>query len=155
MTISILLSFYRHVLPHIVMAFFNILHSFRVCVHARVFVNAYESGRNYIHSCNKKLFEGIRLVENEPPCGESWLRACFADNVLVFKRAMLKGPSEGKSGQCDVTTKSTTTAMLVTALFEIKGGGGLQPPQPPLWIRHCDIANIECLACTESLQSRN
>ena len=40
-----------------------------------------------------------------------------ADNVLVFKRAMLKGPSERKSGQHDVTTKSITTAMLVTALF--------------------------------------
>ena len=52
-----------------------ILLSFRVCVHARVFVHAYESGRNYIHACNKKFYEGIMLVENEPPCGESWLRA--------------------------------------------------------------------------------
>ena len=66
MTISILLLFY-HVLPHIVLRFFNILRSFRVCVHARVFVHAYVSGRNYIHACNKKFFEGIMLVENEPP----------------------------------------------------------------------------------------
>ena len=57
--------------------FFNILRSFRVCVRARVFVHAYESGRNYIHACNKKVFECIMFVENEtPPCGESWLRAC-------------------------------------------------------------------------------
>ena len=54
---------------------FKILRSFHVCVHARVFVHAYESGRNYIHACNKKFFEGIMLVKNEPPCGESWLRA--------------------------------------------------------------------------------
>ena len=47
-----------------------------MCVHARVFVNAYESGMNYIHACNKKFFEGILLVENEPACGESWLWAC-------------------------------------------------------------------------------
>ena len=53
MTISILLSFY-HVLPHIVMPFFNILRSSRVCVHARVFVHAYESGRNYIKKKKKK-----------------------------------------------------------------------------------------------------
>ena len=71
MTISILLSVY-HVLPHIVMPFVTI------CVHAHVFVHAYESGRNYIHAFNKKLFfEGILLVENEPPCGESCLRACI------------------------------------------------------------------------------
>ena len=44
-------------------------------------------------------------------------RSPIADNMLVFKRAMLKGPSEGKSGQHDVTTKSITTVMLVTALF--------------------------------------
>ena len=50
-----------------IVVFFNILRSFRVCVHARVFVHAYESGRNYIHACNKKFFEGIMLVENEPP----------------------------------------------------------------------------------------
>ena len=57
MTISILLSFY-YVLPHIVRAyaFFNILRSFRVCVHVRVFVYEHESGRNYIHACNKKFF---------------------------------------------------------------------------------------------------
>ena len=30
----------------------------------------------YIHACNKKFIEGIMLVENEPPCGESWLQAC-------------------------------------------------------------------------------
>ena len=71
MTISILLSFY-HVLPDIVMLF-NILRSFSVCVHVRL--HAYEQGRNYIHACNNKLFEGIMLVENEPSCGESWLRA--------------------------------------------------------------------------------
>ncbi len=81
MTISILLSFY-HVLPHIVMHFFNILRLFRVCVHARVFVHEYESGRNYIHACNKTFFEGIMLVENEPPCGESWLRACWCVNKI-------------------------------------------------------------------------
>ena len=75
MSISILLSFY-HVLPHILLLwFFNIMRSFRVCVHARVVVHAYESGRNYIHACNKKFFEGIMLVENEPPCDESWLGA--------------------------------------------------------------------------------
>ena len=36
-----------------------------------MFVHACESGRNYIHACNKKFFEGIMLVENELPCGES------------------------------------------------------------------------------------
>ena len=55
--------------------FFNSLRSFRVRVHARVFVQVYDSGRNYIHACNKKFFEGIMLVENERPCGESLLRA--------------------------------------------------------------------------------
>ena len=74
MTISILLSFY-HVLPDILLFFSNIMRSFRVCVHACVVVHAYESGRNYIHACNKKCFEGIMLVENEAPCGESWLGA--------------------------------------------------------------------------------
>ena len=54
MPISILLSFY-HVLPHNCYALFNILCSFRVYVHAGVFVHAYESGRNYIHACNKKF----------------------------------------------------------------------------------------------------
>ena len=24
----------------------------------------------------RSFLEGIMLVENEPPCGESWLRAC-------------------------------------------------------------------------------
>ena len=43
-------------------AFFNILRSFRVCVHARVFVHAYEPGRNYIHACNKKFFEGRPIM---------------------------------------------------------------------------------------------
>ena len=38
-------------------AFFNILRSLRVCVHARVFVHAYESGRNYIHACNKTFLK--------------------------------------------------------------------------------------------------
>ena len=38
-----------------------------MCVHGRVFVHAYESGMNYIHACNKKFFEGIMLVENDPP----------------------------------------------------------------------------------------
>ena len=61
----------------ILLCLFNILRSFRVCIHACVFVHAYESGRNYMHACNKKFFEGIMLVENEPPSGESWLRACF------------------------------------------------------------------------------
>ena len=54
------------------MPFINILHSFRVCVHTGVFVHAYESGRNYIHACNKKCVEGIMLVE-------SWLRAWSDD----------------------------------------------------------------------------
>ena len=31
--------------------------------------------RNTWMAPNKKFFEGIMLVENEPPCGESWLRA--------------------------------------------------------------------------------
>ena len=52
-------------------AFFNILRSFRVCVHARVVVHAYESGRNYIHVRNKNCFEGIMLVENEPPAAKA------------------------------------------------------------------------------------
>ena len=38
-----------------------------MCVHARVFVHAYESGRNCIHACNRTFFEGRMLVENEPP----------------------------------------------------------------------------------------
>ena len=76
MIISILLSLY-HVLPHIVMPFLTFC-ARSVCAFMRVFVHAYESGRNYIHACNKKFFEGIMLVENEPPCGESWLRACSA-----------------------------------------------------------------------------
>ena len=59
--------------------------SFRVCVHARVAMNAYESGRKCIHVRNKKFFEGIMLVENEPPCGESWLRAW----MLVHKPELL------------------------------------------------------------------
>ena len=75
MPISIFLSFY-HVLPHIIMPFFNMQRSFLVCVHARVAMHAYESGRKCIHVRNKTFFEGIMLVENEPPCGESWLRAC-------------------------------------------------------------------------------
>ena len=80
MPISIFVSFY-HVLPHIIMPFFNMQRSFRVCVHARVAMHAYESGRKCIHVRNKTLFEGIMLLENEPPCGESWLRAC---NVGCF-----------------------------------------------------------------------
>ena len=70
MTISILLSFY-HVLSHIVMAFLT----FRVrsvCAFMRVCLGV----RDEFHACNKKFFEGIMLVENEPPCGESWLRVC-------------------------------------------------------------------------------
>ena len=56
MPISILLSFYHDiVLPHNCYALFNILRSFRVYVHARVFVNAYESGRNYIHAFNRNF----------------------------------------------------------------------------------------------------
>ena len=60
-----------------------------MCVHARVFVHEYESGRNYIHAYNKTFFEGIMLVENEPPCGESWLRACrrstyYCDMVIML-----------------------------------------------------------------------
>ena len=42
-----------------------------MCVHARVFVHAHESGRNYIHACYKKFFEGIMLVENEPPAAKA------------------------------------------------------------------------------------
>ena len=53
------------------MPFFNILHSFRVCVHAGMFVHAYESGGNCIHACNKKFVEGIMLVENEPPASKA------------------------------------------------------------------------------------
>ena len=74
MTISILLSFY-YVLPHIVMPFFKILRSFRVCVHVRVFVHAHESGRNYIHACNKKFFGRFNVSGKRTACGESWLRA--------------------------------------------------------------------------------
>ena len=74
MTISILLSFY-HVLPLIVMPFLTFCVR-SVCAFMRVCLcTHYESGRNYINACNKKFFEGIMLVENEPPCGESWLRA--------------------------------------------------------------------------------
>ena len=58
MPISIFLSFY-HVLPHIIMPFFNMQRSFRVCVHARVAMHAYESGRKCIHVRNKTFFEGI------------------------------------------------------------------------------------------------
>ena len=39
-----------------------------------------------------------------------------------------KGPSERGS-------LVDTTAMLVTDFWKLRGG--LQPPQPPLWIRHC------------------
>ena len=42
-----------------------------MCVHARVFVHAYESRRNYIHACNKKFFEGIMLVETNPPAAKA------------------------------------------------------------------------------------
>ena len=66
MPISIFLSF-CHVLPHIIMPFFNMQRSFRVCVHARVAMHAYESGRKCFHIRNKTFFEGIMLVENEPP----------------------------------------------------------------------------------------
>ena len=50
-----------------------------------------------------------------------------------------KGPSErGRLvDMYDVTTKYITTAMLVTDFCFWKLRGGLQPPQPPLWIRHC------------------
>ena len=48
-------------------AFFNILRSFRVCVHACVFVHAYESGRNYIHACNKKFFLGYNVSGKRTP----------------------------------------------------------------------------------------
>ena len=58
--------------------FFNMQRSFRVCVHARVAMHAYELGRKCIHVRNKIFFEGM-LVENEPPCGES---CCF----LFFSR---------------------------------------------------------------------
>ncbi len=50
-----------------------------------------------------------------------------------------KGPSKGKSGQHDVTTRSITTAMLVTALFLKINRGGCNPHNPlipSLWIRH-------------------
>ena len=86
MPISIFLSFY-HVLPHIIMPFFNMQRSFRVCVHARVAMHAYESGRKCIHVRNKNFFEGIMLVENEPPCGESWLRACICSSYVVYVNA--------------------------------------------------------------------
>ena len=78
MQISIFLSFY-----HIIMPFFNMQRSFRVCVHARVAMHAYESGRKCIHVRNKTFFEGMMLVENEPPCGESWLRACHCNITLI------------------------------------------------------------------------
>ena len=64
------------------MPFFNMQRSFRVCVHARVAMHAYESGRKCIHVRNKTFFEGM-LVENEPPCGESWLRACYGYVVMI------------------------------------------------------------------------
>ena len=70
MPISIFLSFY-HVLPHIIMPLFNMQRSFRVCVHARVAMHAYESGRKCIHVRNKTFFEGIMLVENEPPAAKA------------------------------------------------------------------------------------
>ena len=67
--------------------FFNMQRSFRVCVHARVAMHAYESGRKYIHVRNKTFFEGIMLVENEPPCGESWLRACSGRMAVMVSQA--------------------------------------------------------------------
>ena len=88
MPISIFLSFY-HVLPHIIMPFFNMQRSFRVCVHARVAMHAYESGRKCIHVRNKTFFEGIMLVENEPPCGKSWLRACIGIELASKGTAIL------------------------------------------------------------------
>ena len=63
--------------------------SFRVCVHARVAMHAYESGRKCIHVRNKTFFEGIMLVENEPPCGESWLRACNGTQKAVQRMGNL------------------------------------------------------------------
>ena len=44
------------------MPFMNVLRC--ACVHARVFVLAYESVRNCIHACNS-------VSKNEPPFGES------------------------------------------------------------------------------------
>ena len=38
-----------------------------------------------------------------------------------------------------VDTVLITTVTLVTHLFLKIKGGGLQPPQPPLWIRQCDL----------------
>ena len=70
MPIPIFLSFY-HVLPHIIMPFFNMQRSFRVCVHARVAMHAYESGRKCIHVRNMTFFEGIMLVENEHPAAKA------------------------------------------------------------------------------------
>ena len=56
-----------------------------VCAFMRVcFLDAYESERIYIHACSKKFFEGIMLVENEPPCGESWLRACWVEQAVLI-----------------------------------------------------------------------
>ena len=76
----------------ILLCLFNILRSFRVCVHARVFVQAYESWRNYIHACNKfflkvgpynvsgkrtplrrKLVTGLMVVQLSIPPGCSLL----------------------------------------------------------------------------------
>ena len=71
-----------------------------------MFVHAYESGRNYIHACYKKFFEGIMLVVNEPPCGENWLRACFSHNcrihgITIFTESLVLG---GHFKLCKLTT---------------------------------------------------
>ena len=52
-----------------------------MCVHVRVFVHAHESGRNYIHACNKKFFECIMLVENEPPAAKAGYGPDYVCNI--------------------------------------------------------------------------
>ncbi len=74
MKISILLSFY-HVLPHIVVPFLTFCVR-SVCAFMPVCLYTHMSqGGIMFMVVIRSLFEGIMLVENEHPCGESWLRA--------------------------------------------------------------------------------
>ena len=58
----------------IVMHFMNILHLLCACVHKCEFVNACDSVRNCLRVCVMHNIKFVK-VKNEPPFGESWLRA--------------------------------------------------------------------------------